>query len=115
MKSSVLSLIEPYSEPENANHRTRGVRTQWQLHKEHRGNETHEVTYLHCSDFYLDDQRLQVRSGSGGSLKYDTENYETIQVFFDMLRAGWKIPDWLKEEQFKQRLSDTKYTEQSPA
>lgn len=93
-----LYIIEPYTEPENDTHKTRGVRNQRKLQKEHRGNETYEITYLHCSDFYLGDQRLQVRSGSGGALKYNTENYETIQVFFDMLRAGWIIPDWLKDE-----------------
>ena len=93
-----LYIIEPYSEHGNDTHRTKGVRTHRQLQKEHRRNETYEITYLHCSDFYLGEQRLQVRSGSGGALKYNTENYETIQVFFDMLRAGWIIPDWLKDE-----------------
>ena len=39
-----------------------------------------------------------MRSGSGGSLKYSTQNYEEIQLFFDMLRAGWEIPEWLKDE-----------------
>ena len=95
---AILYIIEPYSEPENGSYRTKRTRNQRQRWKEHRGNETYEVTYLHCSDFYLGDQRLQVRSGTGGALKYEKENYGTIQVFFDMLRAGWTIPDWLKNE-----------------
>ena len=36
---------------------------------------------------------MQVQSGSGGSLRYSTENYEEIQLLFDMLRAGWIIPE----------------------
>ena len=92
-----LYLIEPYSEPEHLSHRTKGVRNQRKIMKEHTGS---EVCYLHCSDFYLGDQRLQVRSGSAGALKYDTENYETIQVFLDMLRAGWEIPEWMKNEEW---------------
>ena len=92
-----LYIIEPYSEPEHFSHRPKGVRNQRKIMKEHTGN---EVCYLHCSDFYMGNQRLQVRSGSAGALKYDTENYETIQVFFDMLRAGWKIPEWLKDEEW---------------
>lgn len=48
-----LYIIEPYSEPENISHRTKGVHTHRQLQKEHRRNKTYEITYLHCSDFYL--------------------------------------------------------------
>ena len=67
-------------------------------------------------------------------MKYDTDNYEIIQVFLNMFDAGWQIPEWLKneewdkvqcfinnvtlldvwkdtEEHLKQRLSDTKYAE----
>ena len=92
-----LYIIEPYSESEHYNHKTKGVRNQRKIMKEHTDA---EICYLHCSDIYLGDQRLQVRSGSGGSLKYSTENYEEIQLFFDMLRAGWKIPEWLKNEEW---------------
>lgn len=95
-----LYIIEPYSEPENNSHVKRGVRNQRRIMKESRGKETYEVTYLQCSDFYLGDQHLQVRSGTGGSLKYSKENYGEIQIFFDMLRAGWMIPEWLKDEEW---------------
>ena len=33
----------------------------------------------------------------GGSLEYSTEDYGTIQLFLDMISAGWIIPDWLKD------------------
>ena len=90
-----LYIIEPYSEPEHYSHRSKGVRNQRKIMKEHTGS---EVCYLHCSDFYLGDQRLQVRSGSGGSLYHSIPNYEAMIVFLDMLRAGWEIPEWLKDE-----------------
>ena len=92
-----LYIIEPCNEPENESNKIKGVRNQRKIQKEHREN---EVRYLHCSDFYLGDQRLQVQGGSGGSLKYSEENYEVIKLFFDMLRAGWIIPEWLKNEEW---------------
>lgn len=98
--TATLYIIEPYSEPENNSHVKRGVRNQRRIMKENRGKETYEVTYLQCSDFYLGDQHLQVLGGTGGSLKYSKENYREIQIFFDMLRAGWMIPEWLKDEEW---------------
>ena len=95
-----LYIIEPYSEPENNSHSIKDVRNQRRIMKENRGNETHEVSYLHCSDFYLGDQHLRVRGGTGGSLKYSKENYGEIKLFFDMLHAGWIIPEWLKDEEW---------------
>ena len=95
-----LYIIEPYNESMNYGSKIKGVRSQRKILKESRANDIREDTYLHCSAFYLGDQRLQVRSGSGGSLKYDTDNYETIQVFFNMLSAGWQIPEWLKNEEW---------------
>lgn len=95
-----LYIIEPYNESMNYGSKIKGVRSQRKILKESRANDIREDTYLHCSEFYLGDQRLQVRSGSGGSLKYDTDNYETIQVFFNMLSAGWQIPEWLKNEEW---------------
>lgn len=95
-----LYIIEPYNEPANNSNKKRGVCNQRKILKEHRGSEASKDSYLHCSDFYLGNQRLQVQSGSGGSLRYSTENYEEIKLFFDMLRAGWIIPEWLKNEEW---------------
>lgn len=92
-----LYVIEPYNETENDGNKIKGVRNQRRIQKEHRES---EVCYLHCSDFYLGNQRLQVQGGSGGSLKYSTENYEVTRLFFDMLRAGWIIPEWLKNKEW---------------
>ena len=41
-----------------------------------------------------------MRSGSGGSLHHSIPNYEAMIVFMDMLRAGWEIPEWLKDEEW---------------
>lgn len=95
-----LYIIEPYSEPERFRWKTKGVRNQRQIQKEHRENETMQDSYLHCNAFYLGDQRLQVQEGSGGPLIHSMENYEHIKLFFDMLRAGWTAPEWLKDEEW---------------
>ena len=95
-----LYIIGPYHEPEIDSNRKKGVCSQRKILKEHTGVGTGDDSYLHCSDFYLGNQRLQVRSASSGPLKYSTENYEEIQMFFDMLRAGWIIPEWLKNEEW---------------
>ena len=95
-----LYIIEPYNDPESAGYKRKGTRNQRKIMKEHGGSKVSKDSYLHCSDFYLGVQRLQVRSGSAGPLRHSTENYEEIQLFLDMLRAGWIIPEWLKNEEW---------------
>ena len=92
-----LYIIEPYSEPENYSQEIKGIRNQRKIQKEYKES---KICYLHCSDFYLGDQRLQVQGGSGGSLRYSTDDYEVIKLFFDFLCAGWVIPEWLKNEEW---------------
>ncbi|MCH5273503.1 MAG: hypothetical protein J1E35_07500 [Lachnospiraceae bacterium] len=95
-----LYVIEPYNGAENYSDKIKGVRNQRKLLKENRENDVKEDTYLHCSDFCLGNQWLRVQQGSSGSLRYSKENYEEIQLFLDMLRAGWIIPEWLKDEEW---------------
>ena len=95
-----LYIIEPYTEPEDCVSSKRGIRNQRKTLKENRGSSRREDTYLHCSEYHIGNQWLQAQSGSGGSLRYSTDNYEEIQLFFDMLRAGWIIPEWLKNEEW---------------
>lgn len=95
-----LYIIEPYSEPEHQENRKRGVRNQRKLMKEHREGLTGRDSYLHCKEFCLGDQPLQVQGSSGTPLRYSAENYVEIELFFDMFRAGWIVPDWLKDEEW---------------
>lgn len=90
-----LYIIEPYNEAEHINKTKKGIRNLRKILKE---QEEIECCYLHCSDFYLGRERLQVQGGTGGSLKYSSEDYGAIQLFFDMMSAGWTVPEWLKDE-----------------
>lgn len=73
--------------------RNKGIRNQRRLLKE---QEETESLYLHCSDFYLGNEKLCVQGGISRPLQYSSENYEIIQLFFDMMSAGWIIPEWLE-------------------
>lgn len=87
-----LYVIEPC---ENDKRKVRkGVRTQRRSLKE---QEVKEYSYLHCRDFYFGNEKLQVQGGQGGPLAYSTEDYGAIQLFMDMMSAGWVIPEWLKD------------------
>ncbi len=89
-----LYIIEPYIESENSSKPKKSTRS---LRGRLREQEQKEYSYLHCRDFYFGDERLQVQGGQGGSLEFSTEDYGLIQVFFDMMSAGWTIPEWLKD------------------
>lgn len=95
-ETAELYIIEPYEEQENR-HRRKGMRSQRRLLKE---NEEHEECYLHCSEFCFGTQWLHVQSGSAGPLEHSVQNYRTIQLFLDMMSAGWVVPEWLKEEEW---------------
>ena len=87
-----LYIIEPYDKQEPIN--IKGIRSHRRLLKEHEGK---SCCYLHCSDFHLGSKRLQIQGGKGDSLGYSTENYEIIQLFLDMMSAGWTVPEWIKD------------------
>ncbi len=110
-----LYIIEPYVKREPINRK--GPRTHRRMLKEHQmqsrsaGQLTNPTpprsagrlmdkkrscSYLHCSDFYLGEERLQVQGGTSGALEYSVDDYGTIQLFSDMMSAGWRVPEWLK-------------------
>lgn len=91
-----LHIIEQYNEPENCYNRNKGVCNQRKILKE----QEKEGDYLDCSDFYLGNERLQVQGSSSSPLEYLTQDYGEIQLFLDMLRVGWVIPEWLKNEEW---------------
>ncbi len=87
-----LYIIEPYDKREPISRK--GIRSHRRMLKE---LEEKSCCYLHCSDFYLGDERLQVQGGMSGSLEYSSEDYGAIQLFSDMMSAGWTVPVWLKD------------------
>lgn len=91
-----LYIIGSFNEQEYCSNRKKGVRNQRKILKE----QEKEGDYLDCSDFYFGDKRLQVQGVSNSPLKYLTQDYGEIQVFLDMLRSGWIIPEWLKNEEW---------------
>lgn len=90
-----LYIIEPYDKREPTN--KKGIRSHRRILKEH---EEKSCCYLHCSDFYLGDKKLQVQGGMGDPLEYSLEDYGTIQLFLDMMSAGWTVPEWLKDTEW---------------
>ena len=86
-----LYIIEPYTTPEPK--KLKGIRNYRRILKEHEGR---SCCYLHCSDFCFGSEKLQASGGIGGSLEYSLEEYGTIQLFLDMMSAGWTVPEWLK-------------------
>lgn len=91
-----LHILEPFLEKERARPvRRRSVRQRRQLKEQ--GDQGFN-SYLHCREFQLGDKKIKMQGGSGGSLKYSEQDYRTITLFIDMMRAGWNPPDWLKNE-----------------
>lgn len=85
-----LYIIEPYDKREPINRK--GIRNYRRRLKEYKGRSCY---YLHCSEFCLGSERLQVQGGMGGYLEHS--DYGTIQLFLDMISAGWAVPEWLKD------------------
>lgn len=90
-----LYIIEPYIEQENVNKPRKGIRNQRRILKEEKD---FQCCYLHCSDFCFGNEKFKVQGGTSGSLKYSLEDYGIIQLFLDMMSAGWKVPEWIKNE-----------------
>ncbi|MDE7334234.1 MAG: hypothetical protein K2O16_18800 [Lachnospiraceae bacterium] len=92
-----LYIIEPYTEPENRHKAKSRSRTQRRIQKE---DDENSCFYLHCSEVCLGMEKMQVQGATGNPLKYSTGDYGTVQLFFDMMSAGWQVPDWLENEEW---------------
>ena len=88
-----LYVIEPYAQGAYAHRKRTGARTHRRLEKE---LPEQAFSYLHCSDFYLGQQRLCVSGGTAQPMGDASQEYGMLQLFFAMLRAGWRIPPWLE-------------------
>ena len=85
-----LYIIEPYIEPESRNRK--GIRNHRRMLKEH---ENYEYSYLHCNNLCIGTERLQIEGGMGSPMNSD--DYGMLQLFFDLMSAGWTVPEWLKD------------------
>ena len=52
-------------------------------------------TLLQCQ---LGGESLHIQGGTASPMKYGLQDYGTIQLFLDLMTAGWKIPRWLKRK-----------------
>lgn len=93
-EAAKLYIIEPYEERKR--HNPKKKRTQRMILKE---QEIESTSYLHCREFKIGNKKLCSQGGCGGVLM--PENYEEVKLFLDMIDAGWKIPDWLKNEDWE--------------
>lgn len=92
-----ILILEPFDEPELPARRGKDSGNQRKRLKEHREN---GLSYLHCREISIGDRRLKIQGGSGSPLKYSEQDYRTITLFLDMMRAGWTVPDWLREKEW---------------
>ena len=87
-----LYIIEPYDKQEPTSRK--GIHNYRRRLKEYKGR---SCCYLHCSEFCLGSERLQTQGGMSGSLEYSLDDYGTVQLFLDMMSAGWTVPEWLND------------------
>lgn len=85
-----LYIIEPYMESKSRNRK--GPRNHRRLLKE---DENCDYSYLHCSDLCLGSEHLNIQGGTGSPMNFN--DYGMFQLFFDMMSAGWTVPEWLKD------------------
>ncbi|MCM1283362.1 MAG: hypothetical protein NC180_07020 [Muribaculaceae bacterium] len=89
-----LYILEPAHEPEETKHLRRTRVTNRTMLKR---QEESRVRYLDCEEVRIGKRVLKTQGGSGTCLKYVDTLFEEIGLFYDMLRAGWEVPEWLKE------------------
>lgn len=90
-----LHILEPFEEPAPLARRRKNADNQRKRLKEY---EEDGLSYLHCSEISIGGKKLKTEGGCGGPLKYSEQDYRTITLFLDMMRAGWTVPEWLKHE-----------------
>ncbi len=85
-----LYIIEPYMELKSRNRK--GTYSHRRMLKE---QESLQYSYLHCSDLGLGGEHFKIQGGMGSPMNFDA--YGMFQLFFDMMSAGWTVPEWLKD------------------
>lgn len=92
-----IHILEPFEEPEPPSRGRKNTGNQRKRLKEHREN---ALSYLHCSEISIGGRKLKIQGGSGSPLKHSEQDYRSITLFLDMMRAGWTVPDWLREKEW---------------
>jgi len=92
-----LYIIEPFHEMEVLKRRSKSGGNMRKRLKEQRDE---EFSYLQSREIQIGSRKLQVQGGNSGSLMYSEQDYRSIQLFMDMINAGWSIPDWLKNAEW---------------
>lgn len=87
-----LYIIEPYREIEEQKPR-RKQNQRTMLRMQH----GEEACYQNCRKIYFGNKKLLVFGASSTCLKY-TE----YEIIFDLMDAGWNVPEWLKYEDWGQ-------------
>lgn len=103
--NAFLYILEPFLEPQLPKRK---------IHRSHRASlkaqKAADITYLHCSRFRFGDKLLKTEGGQSGPLRFSMEDYQTIELFFAMINAGWVVPDWLRETDWENlRLTTLKF------
>ncbi len=86
-----LYIIEPFTEPPARE--SRGARNQRRLYRE---QDSERCCYLDCSEICIGRRRLKVQGAESSPLKYSEGDHGVVQMFMDMMSAGWAVPGWLK-------------------
>lgn len=60
-----------------------------------RENESHGCSELHCSELCIGGGHFRIQGGTGSPLTPDDPGM--LQLFFDMMSAGWIVPEWLED------------------
>lgn len=97
-ETACLYIIEPYMEDESFGKARRGRRNYKRLLKE---QEETKQCYLNCREIYIGNRKLHIFGGNSSPMKYCVKNSAEIQLFADMIKAGWETPDWLKDEEWE--------------
>lgn len=52
---------------------------------------------IQCNQIKIGSRTIQIKGGTAGSIGHAESEPGVFQLFFTMLSAGWKVPEWLKK------------------
>lgn len=93
-EAATLYILEPSEERKKRDPKKK--RTQRMILRE---QETESYSYMQCREFKIGSRKMCTQSACAGDLI--PENYEEIKLFLDMMDAGWQVPAWLRETDWR--------------